>query len=225
MANSLINWFKNKTAFENNKTPALNGTTLNQMQSNIEKDLSDFIQENPSIFGSGMPVGSGCDFFGTTAPENYMFANGTAISRTDYAELFAIIGTTYGAGDGSTAFNLPDKRERVSVMVKDGSTNFGTLGGKVGSDTQKLTAGQLPKLTGSVKLGAYIDVASNEISLFNNPTGIFSTTDVSQSQYRAQAGEQVSKCTNEQLNISFGNNEEHNNIQQSLVCNYIIKVK
>lgn len=45
-----------------------------------------------------------------TAPAGYLECNGAAISRTAYAALFAVIGTTYGAGDGATTFNLPDSR-------------------------------------------------------------------------------------------------------------------
>ena len=67
------------------------------------------------------PIGSGMDYYGTEAPTNYMFADGTAISRIEYSELFSVIGTTYGAGDGSTTFNLPDKRERVTAMYCKGS--------------------------------------------------------------------------------------------------------
>jgi microcystin-dependent protein len=230
MANSLINWFKNKTAFENNKTPALNGTTLNQMQSNIEKDLSDFIQENPSIFGSGMPVGSGCDFFGTTAPENYMFANGTAISRTDYAELFAIIGTTYGAGDGSTTFNLPDKRERVSAMYKEGSADFGELGKKNGETKHTLSQGELPVIQGSFSISNNV-VRMDSGKSINSANGVFSTGTVSNTSYYIERSNDNLKNTSgsvslaDKVNFNVGSGTAFNIVQPTLVCNYIIKVK
>lgn len=64
-----------------------------------------------------VPVGSGIDFFGPFAPTGWHFAAGQAISRTVYATLFAVIGTTYGVGDGSTTFNLPDKRGRISLPL------------------------------------------------------------------------------------------------------------
>ena len=47
-------------------------------------------------------------FAGSTAPRGYLVCDGSAVSRDDYSALFAVIGTTYGAGDGSTTFNLPD---------------------------------------------------------------------------------------------------------------------
>lgn len=75
------------------------------------------------------PIGSGYEYFGTTAPnDHYMIADGTAISREDYSELYAIIGTTYGDGDGATTFNLPDLRRRYPLMKGDSDT-LGTTGG------------------------------------------------------------------------------------------------
>lgn len=59
------------------------------------------------------PVGVINPFGGTTAPEGWLLCNGQAISRTDYADLFAVIGTAFGSGDGSTTFNVPDFRESV----------------------------------------------------------------------------------------------------------------
>ena len=60
------------------------------------------------LAGYGTPVGVVQPYLGTTAPEKYVLCNGAAISRTEYAELFAIIGTRYGGGNGSTTFNVPD---------------------------------------------------------------------------------------------------------------------
>lgn len=57
------------------------------------------------------PVGSHLWHYGTTAPDGYLIADGAALSRSVYAELFAVIGTTYGTGNGSTTFNLPDLRD------------------------------------------------------------------------------------------------------------------
>ena len=66
-------------------------------------DLSAAIQ-------SSIPSGTVIHFAGQTAPTGWLKANGAAISRTAYAALFAAIGTTYGAGDGHSTFNLPDLR-------------------------------------------------------------------------------------------------------------------
>lgn len=62
-----------------------------------------------------IPTGTLHAFAGATAPLGYLMCDGTAVSRTTYASLYAVILTTYGAGDGSTTFNLPDLRGRVPV--------------------------------------------------------------------------------------------------------------
>jgi hypothetical protein len=57
-----------------------------------------------------LPSGMILPFGGATAPDGFLDCDGSAVSRTTYADLFAAIGTTWGAGDGSTTFNLPDLR-------------------------------------------------------------------------------------------------------------------
>ena len=66
---------------------------------------------------SGVPSGAGVDWYGASLPSGYLWADGSAVSRTTYASLFAAIGTTHGVGDGSSTFNLPDKRGRVSAWA------------------------------------------------------------------------------------------------------------
>ena len=61
-----------------------------------------------------IPAGVILTFGGSTVPEGFLLCNGAAISRTTYAKLFAAIGTLYGAGDGSTTFNLPDMRDKFA---------------------------------------------------------------------------------------------------------------
>ena len=56
------------------------------------------------------PTGMVCHFANVTAPDGWLECNGAAVSRTTYAALFAAIGTVYGAGNGSTTFNIPDLR-------------------------------------------------------------------------------------------------------------------
>jgi microcystin-dependent protein len=81
-----------------------------------------------------LPIGSYIQFAGSQAPDGFLVCNGGAISRTTYSALFAVIGTTYGSGDGSTTFNLPNLTDRFL----QGSTTSGTV----------KNAG-LPNITGS----------------------------------------------------------------------------
>lgn len=74
------------------------------------------------------PTGSVIDFAGSSAPAGWLFADGSEISRTTFSELFAVISTVYGPGNGSTTFNLPDLRGRVSVGLHAGQSEFDSLG-------------------------------------------------------------------------------------------------
>lgn len=79
-----------------------------------------------------IPPGVMFPFGGTAAPSGYLICDGTAISRQTYAALFAAIGTTHGAGDGSTTFNLPDMQGRVAVGLAGatGHVDVKTAGNK-----------------------------------------------------------------------------------------------
>lgn len=79
-------------------------------------------------------------FGGGTAPYMWLVCDGNAISRMQYAALFAAIGTDFGAGDGTTTFNLPDFRNRVPVGVS-GTKSRGATGG---AETVTLTEAQMP---------------------------------------------------------------------------------
>lgn len=67
----------------------------------------------------GVPVGAMMAYGGAAAPAGWLLCFGQAVSRTTYSALFAVLGTSYGAGDGSTTFNVPDKRGRISVGKDD----------------------------------------------------------------------------------------------------------
>ena len=68
-------------------------------------------QLDAAVSSGAAPPGIISAYAGSTAPGGFLLCDGTAVSRTTYAALFAVTGTTYGAGDGSTTFNVPDLRE------------------------------------------------------------------------------------------------------------------
>ena len=83
----------------------------------------------------GVPIGAVFHFAANTAPTGFLKANGAAVSRTTYAALFAITGTTYGAGDGSTTFNLPDLRgEFIRGWADDRAVDTGRAFGSAQTD-------------------------------------------------------------------------------------------
>jgi len=81
--------------------------------------------------GGGIPSGSLEAFAGAAAPAGWLLCNGQAVSRATYAALFAAIGTTYGVGDGSTTFNVPDLRDRFPIGVN--THGLGAAGGSLGA--------------------------------------------------------------------------------------------
>ena len=91
------------------------------------------------------PIGMIMQYAGTSIPERWMKCEGQTLSRTDYSELFSVIGTTYGSGDGSTTFNLPNLEGRVPIAMSTSDTDFNMLGKKGGSKTHTLTNYELPK--------------------------------------------------------------------------------
>ena len=98
--------------------------------------------------GSYVPTGVVQYYSGTAAPAGWLLCDGTAYSRTTYAALFAIIGTGYGAGNGSTTFNVPDFRGRMPIGVGTGSgLTARTRGTTYGAETVTLSSSNIPSLT------------------------------------------------------------------------------
>ena len=111
------------------------------------------------------PVGVMMPYAGATAPTNFLLCFGQAISRTTYADLFAIVGTTYGAGDTVTTFNLPDLRGRLvggkddmggsgasRITVAGSGINGLALGATGGAQTVTLAQANLPNVNQTVAI-------------------------------------------------------------------------
>ena len=88
-----------------------------------------------------MLTGSIVMFAGSVAPQGWLLCDGSAVSRSQYSALFDIVDTTYGEGDGSTTFNLPDLRGRVMIGASD-SHPVASIGGE---ETHSLTENELPQ--------------------------------------------------------------------------------
>lgn len=100
------------------------------------------------LIRSAMPVGSVIPFAGASSPDaTWLVCDGSAVSRTTYAALFAVLGTTYGVGDGSTTFNIPNMKGRVPVGLDSGQTEFDALGETGGTKTHTLTESEMPSHT------------------------------------------------------------------------------
>ena len=103
-----------------------------------------------------IPSGAVMYFAGQTAPSGWLKANGAAVSRTTYAALFAAIGTTYGAGDGRSTFNLPDLRAEFLRGWDDGrGIDSGRAFGSAQRDAIRNIKGSLEALYGSQRYTLY----------------------------------------------------------------------
>ena len=109
-----------------------------------------FVNDAVSSGGAGCPTGMIAFFHATTPPEGWLPCNGQKVSRTTYANLFSVIGTTYGSGDGSTTFTLPNLHHRFL----EGTTTASEVGDYV-------EAG-LPNISGSWNHGSWPDWAKPE---------------------------------------------------------------
>ena len=175
----------------------------------------------------GSPVGAVMDFAGASAPSGWVLCYGQALSRSVYSELFAVIGTTYGAGDGSTTFNVPDARGRVGAGKDDmGGTAAGritsaimpgtTLGATGGAETHQLTVAQLPAHNHPVT-----DPGHSHSYTRQNP-GPGTISDGSGSLFSNGTTSTGSSTTGVTIG-NRGSDEPHNNVQPTIIFNKIIR--
>lgn len=101
-------------------------------------DVAGHVYSNGSIM---CPVGGVVEWYSDTIPTGYLLLDGQAVSRTTYAELFALWGTTFGAGNGTSTFNVPDRRNRVA-LGKSADADTNTVGQTGGAKTHLLTSAQ-----------------------------------------------------------------------------------
>ncbi len=168
-----------------------------------------------------LPIGSTVEWYSEVIPENWLLCNGQAISRTEYAELFAFLGTEFGDGDGSTTFNLPDKREKFS-LGKGEEEPYNQLGNTGGEEQHTLTLSEIPSHGHSSAV-----VNPNSAEFTAEDVGYTYTTSnngvvipLSNTITRDTKGFISSTMENPQ-----GGGESHNNMPPYIVVNYIIKAK
>lgn len=208
-----------------------NAAIIEAVGPDADIDIDLVPKGNGSILFNGsaplfVPTGSVIPFAGTSAPTGWLLSFGQAVSRTTYADLFAVIGTTYGTGDGSTTFNLPDLRGRVAAGQDDmggtsanrltgltGGVDGDVLGGTGGLETHTLTTAQIPAhnhLAGIAQSGNSSAMAFGSASVSPSTPDSFSQDN--------------DNGTITPITSNTGGGQAHNNVQPTIILNYIIKI-
>ncbi len=157
-----------------------------------------------------VPTGCIMPFAATNAPDGWLACTGVAVSRQTYAALFAVIGTTYGAGDGSTTFNVPDLRGRAMFgfigstngLITTATADKVALGGKGGEETHVLTTNEIPSHSHSIAAYPYGDSTLANVPRGGNPSGGGPTLPTTQ---------------------NAGGGQAHTNMPPFILMNFIIK--
>jgi microcystin-dependent protein len=197
----------------------------------VDDPINDEVEVSAAAGGGGAPVGAIMDFAGTAVPSGWLECNGTAYGRTGgdpspQVALFAAIGTTWGPGDGSTTFNVPNFARRT--RVGRGGVGTGTLGNVVGNvggaETHALITAELAAHAHGVTDPGHAHTVTVQLNRFANPPGTgtvqgnnggpsdFITTLVTDSP--AGTGIVIQNA---------GSGTAHNNVQPSAIVMTIIK--
>ena len=181
---------------------------------------ANFIGNGSNLTGLvTLPSGVVLPYGGTSAPSGFILADGSSLSRTTFAALFAIFGTTYGSDSGTT-FTVPDLRGRVVAGQDDmggasanrltglsGGVNGDTLGGAGGAETHLLT-------------GVQSGVAAH------NHAYVAGTTNLVDGRQQEGGGDPLTDLPtskNTSANSATDASQAHNNVQPTFILNYIIK--
>lgn len=225
--------------------------TLNELSASLNDDPS-FATTVANALAALVPAGTISQTARSTAPTGYLLCDGSAVSRTTYATLFAAIGTAYGTGDGSTTFNIPNFKGRVPVGYDSAQTEFNALNKPGGAKTHTLAEAEMPIHThtqnshthtysgttsldgnhnhgiyyaGSTKL-QYINTTAAQGSGMGGMAGVFSSdnlaTGTNGSHTHTFSGTTSAQSVATNQNAGSGN--AHNNLQPYVVVNYMIKI-
>lgn len=199
------------------------GGATSNLQAQIDAIAADVI--------TNTPVGSMLDFAGSSAPSGWLVCNGSVISQTTYASLYAVIGSTWNTGgEGAGNFRLPDFRRRVAVG--SGGSGTGTLGNSVGdtggAETVALSTAEMPSHTHSASVTdpghAHVEKVYVAGGGSFKAVGSSSATSGGSTFNADFPGSTADNTTGITVsNSSTGSGNAHNNIQPSAIVTKIIK--
>lgn len=199
------------------KTPATTteGSGNGSVQENRRKIENSVVREE-NLFPPEMlmPVGVVLPYVSSSAPNGWLNCEGQELYRGDYPALFAVIGTTYGAGNGTTTFRIPNLSGRVVVGQGSGSgLTARSMGATGGAETHTLTSEEMPSHSHtSNAVGGTLGLMTADGN--NTAGGGLDASAVEPNLYASPAALSID---------SVGDGDAHNNMQPFAVLNYIIK--
>lgn len=218
-------------------TPA-NGSILYVEDSPASRHRGVHIKDSEGWGFLSIPAGVTLPYAGANVPSGWLLADGTAISRTTYASLFAAIGVVWGVGDGSTTFNLPDMRRRIPMGAGGVSVSgpANTLGAVGGAETHQLISPEMPQHShgggdhnhgGATNNGGthqHSYPMNSNPAFPDNQTSVTANGGSIGSGLTNNAGDHTHSISSSGTIITAnGGDGAHNNVQPSAVFNYIIK--
>jgi microcystin-dependent protein len=203
-------------------------------------DSGDDVWYLHGLYGNpyNIPLGGGLPFFGSTAPNSsFAFPYGQAVSRATYSALFTLFSTTYGIGDGSTTFNLPDLRGRFLAGKDDmggsaasrlttaaGAVDGATLGAVGGVQSVTLASNQIPSLTST---------GSNSISVSSSQNVLKAGGGLQQVggglaaiSYVSPTDGALASSGSNSISVTYTNGSQVTvkPVPPALVCNFILRI-
>jgi microcystin-dependent protein len=174
------------------------------------------------------PSGATADAGAAGIPSGWLLCDGSAVSRTTYAALFAAVGINYGGGDGINTFNLPDLRGRTVIGAGHGAgLTARTVAQTLGEETHTLTTAEMPMHTHALTDPGHSHSVSTPsgsafgVALNGAQCGVYcGTQQQSMAFAAATAGASPTGITIGQT----GGSGAHNTMQPSIVLNYLIKI-
>ena len=192
---------------------------------------------NSKLYNMVVPIGGTIEWNGETEPEGWLFEDGREVSRTTYPALFATIGTKFGAGNGSTTFNIPDSCGRVTaglnrgkarLTAKTGGVDGDVLGAVGGTEQHTLIVEQVPKHKHdgkAIKNGKHVHPFTVRGQQYSDQGGSRPTLgganlSLQWTSNTDEAGEHDHLLELE----TSGGDKPHNNVQPTIIKNKIIRV-
>lgn len=215
-----VNFIRKHTKAEVNDEPIVDGNFIVTGEGNVFIDYGEerieIISSGGSITGDTLPIGSITAYGKETAPANWLICDGSAVSRTSYADLFAVIGTKYGEGDGSTTFNLPNLKGRVPVGLDSSDIDFNVIGKTGGSKFLQKHKHYVYQYVNGKKFAAVTDYDKTSGATISKLASVSGTSSATNITYKEDTKQGI-------ITDDYAGTGDSGNLQPYQVQNYIIK--